>query len=780
MQFPTKYSINHMKKLFFIILLFSLVCQNTLYSQAIGEWIIHMAYHDATKTAPAGNLIYVLSDGSLYSYDTEDTSIQTYNKTNYLNDVIIKDIAYNKTYKTLLIVYDNSNIDLLINNEETFNISDFMNKTMTEDKTLNNIYINNEYAYLSTNFGIVVLNLKKKEITNSYNLGKKVYNTIFVDKTIYAATNEGIYIGKITDNLLDKNNWKLLNTKILNNIIYFDNHIIGITNDGIYTYNNTNNSFDVSWGGNYKYANIYNDQLIIGGSNTILTYNTINSKNIINTEYTNHISYENNIYWGSNGENGLNGYKLNPDNNQLEKIAESIIPNSPRRNLDYYLTYTDRLLIAGGGIWADRYRNLGTIMEFKNNKEWNYYEEGTQISDKTWLTYGDITQIAQDPTNPDHVFASAAGEGVYEFQDGKFIKLYNIDNSELETIFPNEDGKYNYIRINSLKFDKDNNLWITNSKVKNALKIFTNKGEWIQYHSPKFEYHETLGNIIFDKRGWVWVISSRLNSVSPAGIFCLNTNNTLENMNDDQNIFYSSFIDQNNEIISPMYFFCSIEDLDGTIWIGTNEGPIVINNPSKIFESNACTRIIVPRNDGSNLGDYLLEHESIKTICIDGDNRKWIGTESSGVYLLSSDGLETIHHFTTENSPLISNEILSIAINNKNGEVFIGTSKGLVSYRSDATSGVNSFNDDLVHAYPNPVPSYHDGLIAVTGLMRDSNVKIVDISGKLVYSGKSTGGQFTWNGKDRSGKRVPSGVYMVLATNSEGKEGVATKIVMIK
>lgn len=767
-----------MKKYIFIFHILLLCNIHSTYSQAIGDWTIYMAYHDATKTAPADNLVYVLSDGSLYSYNTEDTSIQTYDKTNYLNDVEIKDIAYINNYKTLLIVYKNSNIDLLINNEEIFNIPDFMNKSMLEDKTLNNIYINNEYAYLSTNFGIVIVNIKKKEIANTYNLGKNINNSILVDNTIYAATEEGVYIGKITDNLLDKSNWKLFDTKIFNNIIYYDRHIIGIAYDGIYIYNNSNNTFEGSFGGNYKYANIFDNQLIIGETNRIVIYNnSINQRHVINTEYSNHFSYNKNIYWSSNGSDGLNGYKLNTDNNQFEKIIESIIPDSPRKNYDYYLTYTDRLLIAGGGIWGDRYFNPGTIMEYKNNT-WRYFEEGSDITNKTGINYGDITKVIQDPKDPEHIFACSAGEGLYEFKNGKFIKLHNIDNSELETIFPGENNQYNYIRTHGINFDKDNNLWITNSDVTNSIKVLKNNGEWISFYYPNLTKRPTLGNIMFDKRGWVWILSMR--GYETCGIFCLNTNNTLENSNDDQTVLIRTFINQNSESITPNYVYCITEDIEGSIWIGTDIGPIVVTNPTKIFESNSCTRIIVPRNDGSNLGDYLLEHEAIKTICIDGANRKWIGTSSSGVYLLSADGLETIHHFTTENSPLISNNIESIAINQNSGEVFIGTDKGLVSYKSDATSGINNFDDNKVHAYPNPVPSYHNGLIAITGLMRDSNVKIVDISGKLIYSGTSLGGQFTWNGKDRSGKRVSSGIYLVLATNEEGKEGIATKIAIIK
>lgn len=765
-----------MKKQLFISLIF-LLFSTLIYSQAIGEWRIHLAYHNATMTASADNIIYTLSDGALYAYDAQDTSIKTYDKINSLNDVDIKSIAYSKVHNTLLIVYQNSNIDLLVNDKDVFNISDFMNKSMTEDKTLNNIYINNEYAYLSTNFGIVIVNLKKKEITNTYNLKKKVHNVILVNNTIYAATNEGIYTGKLTDNLLDNKNWKLFNSTVFNDITYYNNTIIA-KNEAIYKYDQSSQSFNTFLNGSYTYMNIYNNQLIIGNANTVNIFNGLDSKFTINlNDNFNHVSYDNNTYWGSNGDKGLNGYKYNKENNQLEKVVESIIPNSPKRNLDSYMTYTDRLLIAGGGIFSDRYFYPGTIIELNNN-QWNCFEEGNDISNKTGQIYEDITKIIQDPLDPEHVFATSAGEGLYEFKNNKLVKLHNIDNSELETIYPNgsKTEKYNYLRLNGVQYDNNNNLWLTNSKVQYSIKVLKKDGKWFKFYHPNFTKKETLGNIIFDKKGWAWINAIRIEQ----GIFCLNTNNTLENQNDDQTIFYNTFINQDNKSISPQFFYCITEDKEGVIWIGTEQGPLIINNPSKIFESNSCTQIIVPRNDGSNLGDYLLEHENIKTICIDGANRKWIGTKSSGVYLTSADGLETIHHFTTDNSPLLSNDIQSIAINPNNGEVFIGTGKGLISYKSDATEAENNINKDNVRAYPNPVLPDYNGVIAVTGLVRDSNVKITDISGKLIYSGTSVGGQFIWNGKNRSGQRVPSGVYLVFAVNSEGKEGIVTKVTMIK
>ena len=188
----------------------------------------------------------------------------------------------------------------------------------------------------------------------------------------------------------------------------------------------------------------------------------------------------------------------------------------------------------------------------------------------------------------------------------------------------------------------------------------------------------------------------------------------------------------------------------------------------------------MPRNDGTSLADFLLDGQQINAIAIDGGNRKWIGTETNGIYLLSPDGLETIQHFTEENSPLPSNSISSIAIHPKNGKIFIGTMKGLVSYQSEVTAGETSFDYDNVYAYPNPVHPNYSGLITVTGLMTDSDIKITNVSGKLIYEGSSNGGKFTWNGRNMQGNRVASGVYFVMAANKEGKEGIVTKIMFIR
>jgi hypothetical protein len=221
------------------------------------------------------------------------------------------------------------------------------------------------------------------------------------------------------------------------------------------------------------------------------------------------------------------------------------------------------------------------------------------------------------------------------------------------------------------------------------------------------------------------------------------------------------------------------EDLDGNMWVGTSSGPAVYYNPDAVFSGDNfyATQVIIPRKDGTIYGDLLLATETITAIAIDGANRKWFGTQNSGVYLMSADGLKQIYHFNTANSPILSNSITDIAIDPASGEVFIGTDQGVISFRSTATLGGDAFGK--VYVFPNPVRPEYQGNIVVTGLIRDTNVKITDISGNLVFETTSLGGQAIWNGKNMDGKRASTGVYLVFCTNEDGSQTFITKLLFI-
>jgi ligand-binding sensor domain-containing protein len=230
----------------------------------------------------------------------------------------------------------------------------------------------------------------------------------------------------------------------------------------------------------------------------------------------------------------------------------------------------------------------------------------------------------------------------------------------------------------------------------------------------------------------------------------------------------------------PISFIYSIaEDLEGNIWVGTDQGPVIYYNPERVFDDDLkANRIIIPRNDGTNIADIMLKTETITSIAIDGANRKWLGTANSGAYLLSPDGKKQIKSFNEQNSPLFSNSIVSLSVDNKTGEVWFGTSKGVQSYRGNATEGNEKFTK--VYTFPNPVRENFLGNVTITGLIMDTQIRITDISGNLVYETVSDGGEATWDLKTYNGKRVSTGVYLVFCASKDGSQSYVTKMLVIK
>ena len=773
------------KKTVFIVI--SLLIPIIAFAQhAIGSWQTYMSYHNVTHSEPAGTLVYAIGNGSLFSYDKEDTSVQCYQKDNPLSDTDIAYIAYQSKYKTLIIVYSNANIDLLVNDKDVYNLPDYMNKNISLDKDINHIYLKDEYAYLSTSFGIVILNVNKKEISNAYILNKKINSCAVDDAKIYAASSEGLYTGLLAENLLDVNNWNKVSDAEFSYLSIYANELVGsIPSKGIYRINKVdedNYNYSLLKEGAYSFMYVYGDKLLAGNDTSLALFDGIDKCHYIDHGLgMKHLSFNNGIYWASCSEKGLVGLKYNESSNQFLSTSSYIIPNSPKRNLFHHMNFQDNTLLAvGGSLNYSGVVNPGTFMIFRDGEWINVQEEG--IKDITGREYKNLTSAIQDPTDSRHHFASSARQGLYEYKDYKFFKLHSIGEGGLEGIEKISNGMNpNYVSTNGLIYDDDNNLWMVNNGTSNTIKVLKPDGKWVYFNNPDIKAIETFEYIIFDQRGWLWVNSMWNNGSNDfPGFYCLDYNRTIDNVSDDRSIFLKSFVNQDGTSVKIGYCYCLAEDKNGVIWVGTDKGPLVINNPSKVFDPDFyVTQIKVPRNDGTNLADYLLANDAIITICIDGANRKWIGTRGNGVYLLSEDGMETVQHFTAENSPLLSNIIQSIVIDPTSGEVYIGTSKGLNIYQSDATEAEDNFSD-APYAYPNPVRPDYTGVITVTGLVKDSDVKITNTAGKLIHSGTSNGGIFTWNGRNTEGKRVPSGIYFVLAADKDGKQGIATKILMIK
>ncbi len=325
------------------------------------------------------------------------------------------------------------------------------------------------------------------------------------------------------------------------------------------------------------------------------------------------------------------------------------------------------------------------------------------------------------------------------------------------------------MRIGGLDFDSQGNLWIANSEAGKNLHKLSPSGDWESFTLPEVANSRNIGQMIVSKSDDKWIIVPRGHDIYVVD----KTGAQKKHLP-----LISYFNNGINEIFNRMNDVYSIaEDHDGNIWIGTSKGVAVYSNPSRIWTATPfyATQPSLNLNDG--LYHPLLETETVTAIAVDGANRKWLGTKSSGVYLISENGEEELMHFTQENSPLLSNSIKTIAINEKNGEVFFGTNEGLISYLGDAIGGDNGFKN--VYVYPNPVRETYNGPVTITGLMEDTDVKITDISGNLVHHGKSLGGQAIWDGKNLNGNRVKTGVYLVFCNDKTGNETHITKLLFI-
>ena len=745
------------------------------------RWTIYAAYHDASKCVSVGSKIYVLSDGGLYSYDYEDMDVVTYDKSGVLSDNGIFDISYCSEEKTLVIVYNNGNIDLLYDDGSVYNMTDFKNKT-AGDKTINDIYVNGKNMYMSTNYGLLIVDIAECIFSKTYTLDYGI-NSVAVDGNfIYAATDNGVYKGNTADNLQDKSKWSVITKNAIDEFIDFNGKLYSLTSSGVFSIDKSTFAMTNISKFSAKYWSICNDMLLLSDASSLYSVGTDGKMTLLDGKGIRTADYAGNTYWCACGTDGLKGMSLK-DGKFTENVS-SVIPDSPMRNYSYFLRMTpeNRLLVAGGSFNYNGQSFPGTLMKYEN-QSWTCFDEETPIATVGKSLYVNVTDIAQHPNDSEHHFAGSASDGIFEFKDYKMVNHYDYRNSPLQSILPSSSRPNAYVWITGLEYDKDGNLWMLNNQTDTIVRILKNDGKWAALYYSEIKDIPTLDQVLFDNRGWAWINCRRTtnNPVNYAGVFCVDTKGTLENTADDSRKFITRFSNQDGVAYSPDLFNCIAEDLDGNIWFGTDKGPFVTYSPEDVFDNGFYfTQVKIPRNDGTNLADYLLSDVNITCITIDGGNRKWMGTSGNGVYLLSSDGIEMIEHFTTENSPLISDNIESIAIDGSTGEVFFGTDAGLVSYLGTATDPAGSLSDDNIKVYPNPVRPEYTGRIYITGLMRDTDVKIVSASGYLVNSGTSVGGEYTWDGKNKGGKRVASGVYYVLAADAEGNSGAVAKILVIR
>lgn len=769
---------NMKKHLLFVVT--ALLTLHTLAQNTNSEWKAYPAYHDVTATLPVGDRVYTLASGGLFSYKFGETTVHAYSKLSGLAGSNITQMAYCDELKQLLLIYDDANIDILGINDSVINIPQYKNSSFS-DKTINGITIMGHEAFLATNFGIIVINLKRAEFTNVYELGTSVRSAIGNNDCILARVNDGVIRGDRSKNLLDRNNWQSLTTSKPRSFVSFNGGIYALYGDALYTFDTETAKITSLCKGSYTICSPYGNDLLLASKTTISLVSPeeeVTTRSITNDFAS--LSYDGTHFWAARNYNGLCSYQLDADT--LKPVGQPVIPNSPLRNYFSEISYTPsgKLLVAGGALaYSGKTYYEGTAMTFENGVWTNFSSDSIRL--KTGLDFINATSIAQDPNDPTHHFVSSADGGLFEFRNARFQNLYNSANSPLSSILPNSALELRSNRVCGVKYDPQGNLWMFNNQVDTIVRVLTPSKEWKSFFFQQIKGYPTFDNYIFDQKGRVWMTHRRWAGNYYAGIACFDHNGTLLNTADDKFAFCSTFTNQNGTTATIGLLYNAVFDHNGQLWIATNQGVFVLENPDRIFSANITFRQpVVPRNDGTNYADYLLDGVAVKTIVVDGANRKWIGTTDNGLYLVSPDGQEIITHYTAQNSPLISNCILSLAIHPDNGTIMIGTDQGLVSLRGDATTPATSLDEDNIKVFPNPVRPEYTGKIRVTGFTADSDVKITTNTGQVIAQGTSLGGTFVWDGRDNQGKRVATGIYYVVGSDADGKNGVIAKILMVK
>lgn len=756
-----------MRKTYIYILLLVAFFQTTLYAQD-WKWKSYLAYYNTTLVAEANNNVFAVADGSLYSYNKEDQSVQTYSKLNGLSDVSITQLGYNADVNTLLIVYDNGNIDLW-GEDGIYNLPFLKNSTVVQDKTVNAITFDGEYAYLASQFGIMVINMQKKEVADTYRIGN-VSSCCVLNNYLYAATEQGIRRGSLNDNLLDAANWTDYSAEVVQDIVAFQNTLCYvISGDGVY-YQAEGSSRKWINDAGIKGMKVESGKLLAYTNGKVYIASSLNTPDQITGLSTiqDVSTLKDNAYWIANAAGGILGIQKN--GSAYTRILEKTTIDGPKRNMPYFMDFVEgQLLVTGGGRWMDRENNPATFMRYKDGVWANL--DDSSLASKAGIDFcRDFLCVAVDPVDTSHYFIASYGEGLFEFRGMEFQTMYNNDNSPLQYVVP-DDGKpqpypRHYVRVSGLDFDAAGNLWTVSAGVNEVIQVLQSDGNWVTLRDLPISNSPTTGSLLFLSNG---LLVANIPRASNAGIFVMNNNGTLDASDDTYNL-YSTLVSTQGEALSASEFYCIAEDKMGSLWVGTNIGPVIGYNTSDGYRFN---RIVL-----FDESDYLLNGERVNCIAVDGGNRKWIGTQNSGVFLVSEDGTEVLENFTTENSPLFSDCIQSIAIHPQTGEVFIGTDKGIISYQGDATEGSEDYTS--VHAYPNPVRPDFDDKVIITGLMDQSEVKITDLAGNLIYRSTCIGGQLTWDCRNAQGRRVATGVYLVLAATPDAKESVVTKIMVVK
>jgi hypothetical protein len=759
------------------------ICAKAQIDIAIGQWKSYLPYRGGIHVTQSDERVFYATDFSVLAIDKGDFAVEYFSKVNGLSGVGVRTIEYNKFGKQLIVVYKNGVIDI-IDEKGTKTLNQIKNfNAILGEKVIAQVYTESASTiYIAANYGISKINTQKAEFEFTTFTGLSVNNIIQFQNQIYIATNEGVYTTSAENSFAeDFSTWEWLGQEhgfpaeySTTALSVYDNKIYLDVNDTLFYFDNNQltlvyqeSGFDMAYLSNEGKHLIAGWTRGTGTAGKVLyftsptQYKVLPNDCFFNPYYAVEDNQKEGAVWFA--DQAPTFYYLE---NRNDANCKSLNFNSPYTHYVQEITVAaDALWLASGGVnptFSPLLRSDG-FSQFKDNtwQTFNQFITPALIGKPLW----DFLKVVVHPENG-KVYAGAYIEGLVEWDGQKFI-IYDDSNSSLG----NAVGDASRTRVSGLAFDAENNLWISNYGASVPISVFTKDNTWQNFSTRGSCRDETaLWQVLVDRNGYKWFIVTS----GSAGLLVYDEGESLENTNDDRCKLFTS----TNSSLPTNKVNALALDLNGDIWVGTSEGVAVFQcfDP---FEQDCDFFLPKTDQDENNLG-LLLKAEDVRTVAVDGANRKWFGT-TNGIFVQSPDGAIQEARFTAENSPLFDNTITDIEINQQTGEVFIGTAQGFISYRGEATAG-GTRNSVNAYAFPNPVRPEYEGNIAIAGLAENANVKITDVTGQLIFETTALGGQAIWNGKDYNGKQATSGVYLVFATgtNSLQPDAIVTKILILR
>lgn len=726
--------------LHFIALVRSLSAQDI----PIGTWRVHISFYSLVDVMPTHSKVYAAAQNGVIIINRQDNSIQFYHKGNGLHNTGVSQIAYDATSDQLLAAYADGTFDVIRENRIRF-FDPARNAVITGSKAINSIYVHETMAYFSTDYGVLIYDLSRGEIKETWrDLGEggstiRVIASTIRGDSVFLATDTGIIAGTLTDNLLDFNKWKRFEEgnflQTATSIATVGEVVYAASREGgVYAY------YSGSWSkvemlpdGIFLKLTATADKLALtDGTNVWVLHPATNEAGIAYTDSESGVVKAaldgTGVLWIATKGSGLL-------TNETGSFT-SIVPNGPAFNETVALRYNAGKIIAvSGGFSADSepLNKPGNIGIF----------EGGIWSSET-LSASDLTSIAFNENG--RRFIGSFGFGLLD-AEGEASRVWDETNSSLI----NTERPGRSVDITSIANAADG-LWVANYAAMPPLHFFNyNDNTWESYSFPYANARYPV-KLHTDFRNDVWMA---LDTERGGGLVVFDRVR-------NQHVTLSAQAGQGGLPSNRIYEVMS--DRDGNVWVGTDAGV------AYFFDKNSDAVKPIFENR------FLLRDETVHAIAVDGGNRKWIGTER-GVWLFNSTGDQELANFTVENSPLPSNRIHDIEINSVSGEVFFATDRGIASFRSNATGGGSNFQ--TVKIFPNPIMGTFAGDVGITGLATDAIVKITDISGRLIRETRANGGSASWDVRDYKGRRVDTGIYLVMAVAPDGSESIVGKIAVV-